>query len=74
MSAQKVSEIVGTNKTTLTVLENGRIDLCPIWIKRISKGHGISEMAFRQIIEAKDIVREEIVLEIGELLLNLVND
>jgi transcriptional regulator with XRE-family HTH domain len=74
MSVQKAAELLGTNKSTLTALENGRIDLSPLWIKRILKGHGVSEMAFMQMIEAKDLVSEEIILEIGEMLLKLSYD
>lgn len=74
LSVQKAAELVGTNKSTLTALENGRIDLTPLWIKRILKGHGVSELAFNQMIEAKDLVREEIVLEIDEMLLKLSYD
>jgi transcriptional regulator with XRE-family HTH domain len=74
LSVQKAAELVGTNKSTLTALENGRIDLSAEWIKRILKGHGISEHAFKQMIEAKDMVREEIVLEIDEMLMKLNYD
>ena len=74
LSVQKAAELVGTNKSTLTALENGRIDLSPLWIKKILKGYGVSELAFKQMIEAKDMIREEIVLEIGELILKLSYD
>jgi transcriptional regulator with XRE-family HTH domain len=74
LSVQKAAGLVGTNKSTLTALENGRIDLSPLWIKRILKGHGVSELAFKQMIEAKDMIREEIVLEIDEMLLKLSYD
>jgi transcriptional regulator with XRE-family HTH domain len=46
LSVQKAAELVGTNKSTLTALENGRIDLSGEWIKRILKDHGVSEHAF----------------------------
>ena len=74
LSVQKAAGLVGTNKSTLKALENGRIDLSPLWIKRILKGHGVSELAFKQMIEAKDMIREEIVLEIDEMLLKLSYD
>jgi transcriptional regulator with XRE-family HTH domain len=74
LSVQKAAELVGTNKSTLTALENGRIDLSAVWIKRILKGHGITEHAFKQMIEAKDMVREEIVMEIDEMLMKLNYD
>jgi transcriptional regulator with XRE-family HTH domain len=74
LSVQKAAELVGTNKSTLTALENGRIDLSAEWIRKILKGHGVSEFAFKQMIEAKDMIREEIVLEIDEMLLKLSYD
>lgn len=35
LSVQKAAEVIGTNKSTLTALENGRINLSADWIKRI---------------------------------------
>lgn len=74
LSVEKAAELVGTNKSTLTALENGRIELSPEWIKRILKGHGVTELAFAQMIEARDAIREEIVLEINEMLMKLSYD
>lgn len=74
LSLEKAAELIGTNKSTLTALENGRIDLTAAWIKRILKGHGITELTFNQMIEAKNMIREEIVIEIDEMLLKLSYD
>lgn len=74
LSVQKASEVIGTNKSTLTALENGRIDLSVDWIKRILKGYNVNEASFKQMIEAKDSIREEIVSEVNEMLLKLSYD
>jgi len=74
LSVQKASEVIGTNKSTLTALENGRIDLSADWIKRILKGYSVNEASFQQMIEAKDSIREEIVSEVNEMLLKLSYD
>ncbi len=71
LSVQKASEVIGTNKSTLTALENGRIDLSADWIKRILKGYNVNEASFKQMIEAKDSIREEIVSDVNEMLLKL---
>lgn len=74
LTVQKAAELIGTNKSTLTSLENGRIDLTAVWIIKILKGYGITELAFKQMIEAKDMIKEEIVLEIDEMLMKLSYD
>lgn len=71
LTVQKAAELIGTNKSTLTSLENGRIDLTAVWITKILKGYGVTELAFKQMIEAKDMIKEEVVLEIDEILLKL---
>ena len=74
LSVQKASEVIGTNKSTLTALENGRIDLSADWIRRILKGYSVNEGSFKQMIEAKDSIREEIVSEVNDMLLKLSYD
>ena len=71
LSVQLASEVIGTNKSTLTALENGRIDLSADWIKRILKGYYVNMESFQQMIDAKDSIREEIVSEVNEMLLKL---
>ena len=68
LSVQKAAEVIGTNKSTLTALENGRIDLSGEWVKKIIKAYGVNEVQFYQMVEAKDFIREEIVQEINEYL------
>ena len=74
LSVQKAAVVIGTNKSTLTALENGRIDLSSDWIKRILKGYNINDGQFRQMIEAKDSIREEIVSEVNDMLMKLSYD
>lgn len=74
LTVQKAAELIGTNKPTLTSLENGRIDLTAVWITKILKGYGATELGFKQMIEAKDMIKEEVVLEIDEMLLKLSYD
>lgn len=71
LTVEKAAGIIGTNKSTLTSIENGRIDLTAVWITKILKGYGVTELAFKQMIEAKDMIKEEIVLEIDEMLVKL---
>lgn len=74
LSVKKAADAIGTNKSTLTALENGRIDLSNNWIKKILKGYKVNEASFLQMIEAKDSVREEIVSEVNEMLQKLSNE
>lgn len=71
LSVKRASEVIGTNKSTLTALENGRIDLSADWIKRILKGYNVNDVTFNQLVEARDSVRENIVSEVTEMLLKL---
>jgi transcriptional regulator with XRE-family HTH domain len=68
LSVQKAAALIGTNKSTLTALENGRIDLSHEWINKIIKSYGINDKQFVTLIEAKDGFREEVIEEINELL------
>lgn len=74
LSVKKASVAIGTNKSTLTALENGRIDLSAEWIKRILKGYSVSEASFNQLIDARDSIKEEIVSEVNEMLLKLSDE
>lgn len=74
LSVKKAADAIGTNKSTLTALENGRIDLSNDWIKKILKGYKVNEASFLQMIEAKDSIREEIISELNDLILKLEND
>lgn len=42
LSVNKAAPLIGTNKSTLTALENGRIDLSSEWIDRILKAYRLS--------------------------------
>ena len=74
LSVKKASEVIGTNKSTLTALENGRIDLSTDWIKRILKGYSVQEARFKQMVEVKDSIKEEVVSEVNEMLQKLSHD
>jgi transcriptional regulator with XRE-family HTH domain len=74
LSVQKASEVIGTNKSTLTALENGRIDLSEDWIRKTLRGYEVNEISFKQMVEAKDTIREEIVSEVMQMLLKLSYD
>jgi len=73
-SVQKAAEVIGTNKSTLTALENGRINLSADWIRKILRGYSVTEASFKQMVEAKDTIREEIVSEVMEMLQKLSYD
>ena len=49
LSVNKVAPLIGTNKSTLTAIENGRINLSRHWIEKILKGYRTSREEFEQL-------------------------
>jgi len=67
LSVNKAAICVGTNKSTLTALENGRIDLSEIWIDKIIKGYGFNKTVFLSIMNSSESSSEMILKEIVEI-------
>lgn len=74
LSVNKAAPLIGTNKSTLTALENGRIDLSDDWIDKILKGYKFNRADFKEMKEAKSSLKEELINEIICLLDNLKHD
>jgi DNA-binding XRE family transcriptional regulator len=71
LSVNKAAPVVGTNKSTLTALENGRINLSRQWIEKILKGYRTSWEEFehlkQQRLSSKETLLEEIRNEAAKL-------
>jgi len=71
LSVNKAAPVVGTNKSTLTALENGRINLSRQWIEKILKGYRTSWEEFehlkQQRLSSKEAILEEIRNEAAKL-------
>ncbi|MFP5491048.1 MAG: helix-turn-helix transcriptional regulator [Bacteriovoracia bacterium] len=71
LSVNRAAPLIGTNKSTLTALENGRINLSQVWIEKIIKGYRISWEEFEQLkqqrLSSKETVLEEIRNEAAKL-------
>ena len=67
LSVNKAAVLVGTNKSTLTALENGRIDLSDQWVTKILKGYKSNREAFESIKKDKLGSKEQLVNEINIL-------
>jgi transcriptional regulator with XRE-family HTH domain len=71
LSVNKAAPLIGTNKSTLTALENGRINLSEEWIDKILKAYRFNKEVFNGIKKDKPSSKDEIVKEITELASNL---
>ena len=74
LSVNKAAPLIKTNKSTLTALENGRINLSEEWIDKILKGYRFNRYDFKEMRDAKSNSKDEILNEINILLLNLKQD
>jgi transcriptional regulator with XRE-family HTH domain len=67
LSVNKASIRIGTNKSTLTALENGRINLTDDWIEKIIKGYGFNKSSYLSIVNSKEQSTEDLIKEIVEI-------
>ena len=67
LSVNKAAPLIGTNKSTLTALENGRINLSDEWIDKILKAYRFNKEVFNGIKKNRPSSKDEIVKEITEL-------
>ena len=67
LSVNKASIRVGTNKSTLSALENGRINLTDEWVEKIIKGYGFNKNSYFLIINSKEQSTEDLIQEIVEI-------
>jgi transcriptional regulator with XRE-family HTH domain len=71
LSVNKAAPVIGTNKSTLTALENGRINLSQQWIERILKGYRTSWEEFERLkqqrLSSKEALLDEIRTEAAKL-------
>jgi transcriptional regulator with XRE-family HTH domain len=67
LSVNKASMIIGTNKSTLTALENGRINLSDYWIDKIIKAYGFNKSSYLSNLNSKEFATKEILEEIIEI-------
>lgn len=67
LSVNKAAQLIGTNKSTLTALENGRINLSGDWIDKILKAYRFNKEVFQGIKKDRPSSKDEIVKEIVEL-------
>ena len=64
LSVNKAAPLIGTNKSTLTAQENGRINLSPEWIDKILKGYRTDRKKFESIKEQRLFSKEALLKEI----------
>lgn len=67
LSVNKAAPLIGTNKSTLTALENGRINLSDTWIEKIIKAYKFPRESFNNILLEKLDSKEDLLKEINEL-------
>jgi hypothetical protein len=64
LSVNKAAPMIGTNKSTLTALENGRINLSEVWIDKILRGYRTDRRSFESIksqcLSSKETLLKEI--------------
>ena len=63
LSVNKAAPVIGTNKSTLTALENGRINLSRQWIEKILKGYRTSWEDFERLKEQRLSSKETLIDE-----------
>lgn len=64
LSVNRAAPLIGTNKSTLTSLENGRINLSEAWLEKILKAYRIRQDEFEKISEGDFESKEELLNEI----------
>lgn len=67
LSVNKAAPLIGTNKSTLTALENGRINLSSEWIDRILKAYRFNREGLDTLKREKSSSRDDLLREIGKL-------
>lgn len=67
LSVNKAAPLIGTNKSTLTALENGRINLSSEWIEKILKAYRFNSESFANLIKERPVTKEDLLKEICEL-------
>lgn len=67
LSVYKAAIKVGTNKSTLTAIENGRINLSGDWVDKIIKGYGFNKNSYLAIINSNEQSAEDLIQEILEI-------
>ena len=53
LSVNKAAPLIGTNKSTLTALKNGQINLSERWIEKILRGYRTERKTFESIKEQR---------------------
>jgi hypothetical protein len=64
LSVNKAAPLIGTNKSTLTALENGRINLSEKWIEKILRGYRTDRKTFESIKEQRLSSKETLLKKI----------
>lgn len=64
LSVNKAALLIGTNKSTLTALENGRINLSEAWIEKILKSYKFNQEDFKKLQEVNVVSKDELLEEI----------
>lgn len=67
LSVNRAAPLIGTNKSTLTALENGRINLSSEWIDKILKAYKFQKSSLEQLIMEKPYTKEGLLDEIYAL-------
>ncbi len=74
LSVNKAAPLIGTNKSTLTALENGRIDLSSGWIDKILKAYRFNKEVFDTLKKDRPSSKDDLLKEIADLSLSLSYD
>jgi transcriptional regulator with XRE-family HTH domain len=74
LSVNKAAPLIGTNKSTLTALENGRIDLSSEWIDKILKAYRFNKEVFDTLKKDRPSSKDDLLKEISNLSLSLSYD
>jgi transcriptional regulator with XRE-family HTH domain len=74
LSVNKAAPLIGTNKSTLTALENGRIDLSSEWIDKILKAYRFNKEVFDTLKKDRPSSKDDLLKEIADLSLSLSYD
>ena len=67
LSVNKAAPLIGTNKSTLTALENGRINLSVAWIDKILKAYRLDKEAFYSLQKEESCSKDDLLAEISEI-------
>lgn len=74
LSVNKAAPLIGTNKSTLTALENGRINLSEQWIDKILKAYKFNKDSFVALKKEKLSSKDDLLKEIYEMASKLTNE